>query len=150
LTRNGIRTAGWPTFSCSRVFPSLTITRLDVNRAAHPYNTKGGAPCGVGWAAREFRSYAAATRGVRRVPDFEGWATRRMRTYPKCSRETQQRLHNYGRNIIAAHTGSLPDGDRRVVSSQYRNFFEGSGHLHCAGKSKGPSADPDSTTPLPR
>ena len=36
----------------------------------------GGAPCGVGWAACEFQSCAAAMRGVSHISDFEGRATR--------------------------------------------------------------------------
>jgi hypothetical protein len=48
-----------------------------VNGASHPYKAKGGAPCGVDWAACEFQSCADATRGVRHTSDFEGWPTRR-------------------------------------------------------------------------
>src|SRR5580658_8818908 len=68
---------GSPTLSCTRVFQGLTITRRDVNRASHPYNTKGGAPCGVDWTARELQRCADAMRGVGHISDFEGWATRR-------------------------------------------------------------------------
>jgi len=59
-----------------RAIPGTTGQR----QYPHPYKAKGGAPCGVGWAACDFQSYGAAMRGVRRISDFEGWATRQEAT----------------------------------------------------------------------